>query len=158
LTLRCGRAAGQAASTGADYFFLFIIMAHAKKTAPAPMGMAKAREIVAFVSARHGITTAEAARLTRRFLRRERERRSAKGWWLRLLDAQFQTHIGPHGRIRCGRETGLSHLTPEPGGCCHDCGCIRGEYHVFGCDSEECSNCHEQAFCCDCDDGSSAET
>ena len=107
-------------------------------------------QLVDSVSKRHGITQRRACQLITKFLAREQKRVCIKGWWVKLLDAQFMTHIGPHKRIRCGRETTMSHVTLEPGGYCHDCGCMRGEYHVFGCDSEECSSCRGQAFCCDC--------
>lgn len=118
------------------------------------MGGKKARALIAFVAKRHGIPAGEAARLTARFLRRAREHQFGAGWWLELLDAQFLTHVGPCPRVRCGEEQHLSHLTPPPGGLCHDCGCAVGEYHVFGCDAEECSGCGGQAFCCDCGDDS----
>lgn len=118
------------------------------------MGPEKARKLIAFVAKRHGIPRKDAVRLALTYLRRTEERRSAPGWWLELLDAQFQTRIGPYPRIRCGSETHLAHLTPPPGGFCQDCGCALGEYHVFGCDAEECSHCGGQAFCCECADGS----
>lgn len=122
------------------------------------MGMANAKILVASMSKRHGITESKAVRMIYKYIRRAQEQHFAKGWWVDLMDAQFQTHIGVYKRIRCGQETGLSHLVPEEGRYCHDCGCAIGEYHVFGCDSEECSNCGEQAFCCDCDDGLSDDT
>lgn len=104
------------------------------------------------MSNRYGITKATAARMILKYLRREKEQHFAEGWWVELLDAQFQTHIGSYCRIRCGDEVQLRHLIPEATGLCHDCGCALGEFHVFGCDSEECSNCDGQAFCCDCED------
>lgn len=119
------------------------------------MGMAKARKLVADIASRHGITEGVAARLAVKYIERAKTHHFCDGWWLDLLDAQFQTHIGPYKRIRCGDETELEHLIPESGNLCHDCGCSIGEYHVFNCDSEECSHCGEQAFCCECDDGSS---
>src|ERR1700722_9256736 len=108
------------------------------------------RRLAEVYSKRYGISQGMAARLILKYLGRAEDRKFCKGWWVKLLDAQFQTHIGPYKRIRCGREKHLAHLSPDHGQLCHDCGCARGEYHVFGCDSEECSNCGEQAFCCDC--------
>jgi hypothetical protein len=48
-------------------------------------------------------------------------------------------------RIRYGDE-GL----PWPPLPCHDCAVRRGQYHVPGCDVEECPRCHGQAIACDC--------
>lgn len=33
---------------------------------------------------------------------------------------------------------------------CHDCGAIRGELHLDGCDWERCPRCGGQFMCCDC--------
>ena len=33
---------------------------------------------------------------------------------------------------------------------CHDCGVIRGELHLDGCDMERCPRCGGQYFCCHC--------
>lgn len=111
----------------------------------------KTRILVAAIAREYRITQSEAARLLSRFLERAIRNYFVTGWWVELLEAQFQTRIGPYARIRCGEETNLHHLIP-PNGLCDDCGCTIGEYHVFGCDSEECSNCYGQAFCCDCPD------
>src|SRR5262245_20921163 len=127
-------------------------MAKANDTPPAPMDPQKVRTLAATVAKRHGITTRQAIPLDEQYTRRAADHGFCDGWWLELLDAQFQTRIGLYRRIRCGRETHLAHLIPGPGELCHDCGCAVGEYHVFGCDAEECSHCGEQAFCCDCDD------
>jgi hypothetical protein len=120
-------------------------MAKAKKTPSAAL------KLIAATAERHGITANEAAALTLKFLEREKKEKFINGWGMKLLDAQFISHVGPFKRIRCGQERHLSFLTPKPGRYCHDCGCVQGEYHVFGCDSEECSNCGDQAFCCGCD-------
>jgi len=50
-----------------------------------------------------------------------------------------------HPRIRYGDER-----LPWPAGPCHDCAVLRGQYHVPGCDAEECPRCHGQAISCDC--------
>jgi hypothetical protein len=126
-------------------------MAKAKKTPSAAL------KLIATIAERHGITAKVATALMLKFLEREKKEKFINGWGMKLLDAQFIGHVGPFKRIRCGRERHLSFLTPGPGQYCHDCGCVRGEYHVFGCDSEECSNCGDQAFCCGCDDESESE-
>lgn len=128
-------------------------MAHCEQTPPAAASTAI---LIPAMARRYGLPEPEAARLIRRFQDRERRQHFADGWWVELIDAQFLTHVGPYRRIRCGNETHMAHLTPEPGELCHDCGCAWGEYHVFGCDSEECSRCGGQAFCCDCDDSADA--
>jgi hypothetical protein len=34
---------------------------------------------------------------------------------------------------------------------CHDCGVIKSEFHVEGCDVERCAGCGGQRFNCDCE-------
>ena len=34
---------------------------------------------------------------------------------------------------------------------CHDCAAIQGEYHVPGCDVEQCPKCGGQSISCGCD-------
>jgi hypothetical protein len=52
-----------------------------------------------------------------------------------------------YDRIPYGREEGGG-VFPEP---CHDCGVLRGQYHVeLVCDMEECPHCHGQVMGCDC--------
>lgn len=36
---------------------------------------------------------------------------------------------------------------------CHDCAAVKGEYHLPGCDVEECPLCHGQALGCECIEG-----
>ena len=43
-------------------------------------------------------------------------------------------------------------VRPWPPGPCHDCAVLRGQYHVPGCDADECPRCHGQAIGCDCSD------
>jgi hypothetical protein len=33
---------------------------------------------------------------------------------------------------------------------CRDCGAMRGQLHIPGCDAEECPKCHKQAVVCGC--------
>lgn len=33
---------------------------------------------------------------------------------------------------------------------CHDCGCLLGRFHHFGCDAEECPECRLQLISCSC--------
>jgi hypothetical protein len=51
-----------------------------------------------------------------------------------------------HPRIPYGREQ--FEWPAEP---CHDCGVLKGQYHVeLVCDVEECPVCHGQVIGCDC--------
>jgi hypothetical protein len=51
-------------------------------------------------------------------------------------------------RIKYGDECfGLRAATTP----CHDCAVTEGQFHVPGCDVEECPNCHAQLLSCDCD-------
>lgn len=35
---------------------------------------------------------------------------------------------------------------------CHDCGCVEGAIHTFGCDCERCPFCGGQLIMCGCDE------
>ena len=50
-------------------------------------------------------------------------------------------------RIRYGQEAG----DPWPNTPCHDCGVLKGQFHVeMVCDAEECPRCRGQAIGCTC--------
>jgi hypothetical protein len=74
-------------------------------------------------------------------------------WPDKIEEAQRKTTylIGgkEHARIRYGDESDDWGANRGP---CHDCGVIKGQYHVaFLCDVERCPVCDVQAICCDCD-------
>jgi hypothetical protein len=50
-------------------------------------------------------------------------------------------------RIRYGSEKDDWNAEKVP---CHDCRVIKGEFHVPGCDVEECPHCRHQLISCDC--------
>jgi hypothetical protein len=74
-----------------------------------------------------------------------------EGWPQRIQEAQRQTTYSIGGklypRVRYGEE--VDDLEADKISC-HDCRVIEGEFHVVGCDMEECPACHTQALSCDC--------
>jgi hypothetical protein len=73
-------------------------------------------------------------------------------WPKRLREAQLETACRPNGvemaRVRYGDEVRGWGSAGRP---CHDCAAIKGEYHVPGCDAEECPACGGQLwFGCEC--------
>jgi hypothetical protein len=79
----------------------------------------------------------------------------AAGWPDRIAEAQDEAEYDiadrMYPRVRYGEER-----RPWPAGPCHDCAVLRGQFHVPGCDAEECPCCHWQAIGCPCisDEGS----
>jgi hypothetical protein len=72
----------------------------------------------------------------------------ASFWPAKLARAQARTTFTVEiPRIRYGDESHDWHADEVP---CHDCGAIKGEYHVDACDVEECPVCHGQALGCEC--------
>jgi len=74
----------------------------------------------------------------------------------KLIEAQKRTCY-PIGhrlvpRIKYGDESQDWHAESIP---CHDCGAVKGQYHIPGCDVEECPSCREQLLSCDCELGDS---
>lgn len=74
-------------------------------------------------------------------------------WPAKIEDAQNQPTYTINGseyqRIRYGNESDDWGADKFP---CHDCGVIKGQYHVpYLCDVERCPVCDEQVIGCDCD-------
>lgn len=70
----------------------------------------------------------------------------ASFWPAKLEKAQEKTtYLVEIPRIRYGEE---KHRWP--GERCHDCAALPGEFHVPGCDVEECPGCGGQAYGCKC--------
>ena len=77
-------------------------------------------------------------------------REAAPGWEARIEAAQLIKEYviagAPYGRIPFGNEQDAWPDNP-----CHDCGVLKGQFHVeMICDTEECPRCHGQAIGCDC--------
>jgi hypothetical protein len=75
-----------------------------------------------------------------------------EGWPEKIQEAQRITTCEANGaevpRVRYGEEPDDWGANERP---CHDCGVIKGEFHVEGCDVEQCAGCGEQRFNCDCE-------
>jgi hypothetical protein len=78
--------------------------------------------------------------------------RMDESWPAQIEESQHQpTYIingEEHERIRYGDEEEDWGADRGP---CHDCGVVKGQYHVFGlCDAERYPVCGSQAICCEC--------
>ncbi|HQZ66253.1 MAG TPA: hypothetical protein PLY87_14290 [Planctomycetaceae bacterium] len=75
----------------------------------------------------------------------------AEGWPEQIEAAQKVTTFIIDGevynRVRYGDEEDDWGATKYP---CHDCGVVKGQLHVEGCDVELCPRCGGQSISCDC--------
>jgi hypothetical protein len=74
-----------------------------------------------------------------------------EGWPEKIQAAQnvltYTLNAQAVARIRYGDEHDDWKADQIP---CHDCRVLKGEFHVPGCDVEECPNCTGQLISCDC--------
>jgi hypothetical protein len=81
----------------------------------------------------------------------------ASYWPKRIRAAQKMTHwhqIRAFPRIKYGEEPDDWGADRYP---CGDCGVLKGQYHVPGCDVERCPSCGHQLISCDCELAESRE-
>lgn len=80
-----------------------------------------------------------------------RGQRMIERWPEKIEEAQIIKFYNIGGkqyeRIKYGHESNRQTSGNQP---CRDCAVLAEEFHVPGCDMEECPKCHEQALGCDC--------
>jgi hypothetical protein len=78
-------------------------------------------------------------------------RRMIKGWPEKIEAAQLESTYAiagrPVHRVRYGSEKDDWGAKDRA---CGDCGVIKGQFHVAGCDIERCALCDGQVISCDC--------
>ncbi|GMT48643.1 MAG: hypothetical protein IEMM0008_0182 [bacterium] len=80
-------------------------------------------------------------------------------WWPeRIRESQLLTHYIINGkeyeRVKYDDEKDNWSVNDVP---CHDCGVLKGQFHVDGCDVEECPACKGQVISCECLDNDDEE-
>jgi TIR domain len=75
-------------------------------------------------------------------------------FWPKMIEAAQHKPtslvIKPFDRVRYSKEKWWKHEKQRPPPTCHDCAVLPGQYHVPGCDMEECPACGGQQIGCGC--------
>lgn len=93
-------------------------------------------------------------RTLEQFTQEEKDRNLIEGWGKKMFEAQSFTRFEGDTKDRIPFGSGSLSVDSDDYAderkYCHDCGVMKGELHVYGCDSETCPMCSGQAFCCGC--------